>query len=240
MAAPRYRVAMGRVAATLSVKPYEQLVVYVGGNGSGPTGGFDGGAQAGIGEISSSDLAGAGGGGASDVRTSTALDDRVVVAGGGGGAGSGPFYIGRDALPFGGKGGALNGGKGGGGSKCRERGRTGERLDNCGYGGAGGTQSAGGAGGMSGNSELLYGHQTHICGADGTKAPAEPAETVEGIRRIRWRRRRWRRRLLRRRWRWRRCLSARVPGFRRRRRRRIVVRRARRERRKDVEGIESR
>jgi hypothetical protein len=78
----------GRVVATLSVKPNEQLIVYVGGNGSGPTGGFNGGAEAGIGEISSTDLVGAGGGGASDVRTGTALDDRIVVAGGGGGAGA--------------------------------------------------------------------------------------------------------------------------------------------------------
>jgi hypothetical protein len=155
----------GRVVATLSVKPNQQLIVYVGGNGSGPTGGFNGGAEAGIGEISSSDLAGAGGGGASDVRTGTALDDRIVVAGGGGGAGTNSE--GRDSTPFGGKGGALTGGKGGGGSKCRERGHGGYRLDNCGYGGAGGTQSAGGAGGMSGTHSCYYGHQTHICGADG-------------------------------------------------------------------------
>jgi len=159
----------GRVIATLSVKPHQHLIVYVGGNGSGPTGGFNGGEEAGIGEVSSSDLAGAGGGGASDVRTGTALDERIVVAGGGGGAGGGPFYIGRDATPFGGKGGELIGGSGGGGSKCRARGRTGERLDNCGYGGAGGAQSAGGSGGMSGTHSCYYGHQTHICGADGTQ-----------------------------------------------------------------------
>lgn len=160
----------GRVVATLSVKPYEHLIVYVGGNGPGPTGGFNGGAQGGIGELSGSDLSGAGGGGASDVRAGgTSLGDRVLVAGGGGGAGGGPFYVGHDAPPFGGKGGAMTGGNGGGGSKCRARGRTGERLDNCGYGGAGGTQNAGGSGGISGTHHCTYGRQTNICGVGGTQ-----------------------------------------------------------------------
>ncbi len=157
----------GRVVATLSVTPQEQLTVYVGGNGSGSTGGFNGGAAGGIGDVSGEDIDGAGGGGASDVRTGPRLADRIVVAGGGGGGGG--LHVESDGANFGGKGGGLVGASGGGNRKCRERGRSGERLDNCGGAGGGGTQTAAGSGGMSGTHSCYYGHQPKLCGADGTE-----------------------------------------------------------------------
>jgi len=111
----------GRVQATLSVTPGQELQVNVGGAGGWRRGGFNGGG----GDRS---IVGFGGGGASDIRVGTAaLPDRVVVAAGGGGAGWG-------ATPVGGAGGAGGGLEGGAGA------------DACGAGGGGGTQTAGGAG----------------------------------------------------------------------------------------------
>ncbi len=126
----------GRVTATLSVVPHERLIVYVGGNASGATGGFNGGGSGGPGEVYSGSYStvGAGGGGASDLRTDPGkLSDRVLVAAGGGGAGGGDH--GGSSTGIGGKGGGLIGGSGG--SSCPI----------CGSGGSGGTQKAGGSGG---------------------------------------------------------------------------------------------
>jgi hypothetical protein len=118
----------GRVVATLEVYPQEALWIYLGGNGSGSTGGFNGGAAGGTGEISGSAIDGGGGGGASDVRTSSGpLSTRILVAGGGGGGG-GDEQLRDDGSNAGGDGGGLVGARGLGPSKCRERGRNGYRL----------------------------------------------------------------------------------------------------------------
>ncbi|MGA8574213.1 MAG: glycine-rich protein [Candidatus Cybelea sp.] len=71
----------GYVKATIPVTPGESLAVFVGGNSSGSSGGFNGGGNSGV-------RRGYGGGGASDVREGgDAFAHRVIVAGGGGGAG---------------------------------------------------------------------------------------------------------------------------------------------------------
>lgn len=75
----------GRVQATIDVTPGTTLNIYVGGHGSGSSGGFNGG---GGGNLNNNPGAG---GGASDIRIGgTALSDRVLVAGGGGGQGKQP------------------------------------------------------------------------------------------------------------------------------------------------------
>ena len=112
-------VAMGK----LTVAPGDTLYVEVGGAGSVPQGGFNGGGNGGdVGYISE-----AGGGGASDVRTVSrsqtgSLDSRLIVAGGGGGSGY-PASSGGNA------------GQNGGG------------FPDAAAGGRAGTQLAGGAGG---------------------------------------------------------------------------------------------
>ncbi len=69
----------------LSVTPGQILNIYVGGQGTASTGGFNGGGTGG----NSSGNGGGGGGGATDVRVGgTVLANRVIVAGGGGGAGA--------------------------------------------------------------------------------------------------------------------------------------------------------
>jgi hypothetical protein len=146
----------GRVVATLNVTPQEQLLVYVGGPGSGSIGGFNGGGAGGAGEVSNEEIEGAGGGGASDVRTSYPLGNRIVIAGGGGGGGG--IYTKRLGSNFGGKGGGLIGGSGGSSSKCRKYGV-------CGQGGGGGTQSAGGIGGDAGSGWCK--DDNEFCGGDG-------------------------------------------------------------------------
>jgi len=99
----------GRVSALIPVTPGERLAVYVGGNASGPNGGFNGGGDGGAANYSAY---GYGGGGASDVREYPgSLSTRIVVAGGGGGAG-GAVWFEHDAAG-GGKGGGLIGGAGG-------------------------------------------------------------------------------------------------------------------------------
>jgi hypothetical protein len=131
----------GRVSAVIPVTQGERLYVYVGGGGSGPDGGFNGGALGGEGYYCPSGCSGFGGGGASDIRAKgTALNDRILVVGGGGGEG-GIFYVSGGA---GGLGGGSTGGSGGAGygSGCG------------GFGGAGGTQRSGGEGGRGG---LCYG-----------------------------------------------------------------------------------
>jgi hypothetical protein len=129
----------GRVVAVIPVTPGERLAVFVGGEGSDTSGGFNGGGNGG-------DAAydcychGYGGGGASDIRRrGDKPRDRVLVVGGGGGQG------GRGSLDSsqggaGGKGGPSTGGAGdpGGG-------------DNSGGGGSGGSQHRGGIGGSGGD-----------------------------------------------------------------------------------------
>jgi hypothetical protein len=144
----------GRVYAVIPVTPGETLVVYVGGNGSGTNGGFNGGGSSapfGSGEK------GFGGGGASDVRQGGAsLGDRIVVSGGAGGAGEAISH-GADT---GGKGGGEIGGTGGCGLGS---GRSGYCSSYGGFGGNGGTQSAGGQGGAGGKCFVGSGTQ----GGDG-------------------------------------------------------------------------
>jgi hypothetical protein len=128
----------GRVWAIIPVTPGENLAVFVGGEGSRPSGGFNGGGD-GTGEGC---CAGYGGGGASDVRASgDALQDRIVVAGGGGGA-EGSGYPSEGGV----------GGKGGAGSDGYNT--TGHGSG--GYGGGGGTQKSGGDGGAGGGYSGSY------------------------------------------------------------------------------------
>ncbi|MGA7200445.1 MAG: glycine-rich protein, partial [Candidatus Cybelea sp.] len=128
----------GRVSAVIPVTPGEVLAVFVGGNGSGSTGGFNGGGGGGT-PTSCGDYCGYGGGGASDVRLGTKLNDRIVVAGGGGGKGGNGDGSGGP----GGKGGGKTGGAGGMGTGSRY-------YWPGGAGGSGGSQHHGGAGGAEG------------------------------------------------------------------------------------------
>jgi hypothetical protein len=122
--------------ATIDVTPDDTLQVNVGGggaegtsNGAVSAGGFNGGADSGIGTNT-----GGGGGGASDIRTGHfALADRIIVAGGGGGAGA-------DNGAAGGAGGGIVGGNGGAAAGGISNGQ----------GGLGGSDSSGGDGGAAG------------------------------------------------------------------------------------------
>ena len=102
------------VTGTYSVSGGDVLNIYVGGQGTLTTAGFNGG---GINAANSS----AGGGGASDVRfNGTALTDRIIVAGGGGAGGNGGCFgntvAGGNGGPGGGNGVAgTNSSAGGGG-----------------------------------------------------------------------------------------------------------------------------
>lgn len=136
----------GRVSAIIPVTPGETLDVFVGGQGSGTQGGFNGGGSA-VG----SGLDGAGGaGGASDIRvTPGSLSDRILVAGGGGGqGGSNPENPRLGRWGCGGGGGLTTGGSGGHGYDPYKGGG----------GGSGGTQSQGGAGGAGGHGSIGYGY----------------------------------------------------------------------------------
>lgn len=116
----------GRVKAAIPVKPGQALRIFVGGSGSYPSRGFNGGGD------------GANrGGGATDVRDGDDLSDRILVAGGGGGVGP--------ALGGGGTDG------GGGGGKKGGNGHGGAFSGGIGSPGQGGTQNKGGAGGASGS-----------------------------------------------------------------------------------------
>ena len=71
--------------ASIPVTPCQILQINVGGSGSCPTGGFNGGGNGQIPSIASN--VSCGGGGASDIRTTPyALPNRLIVAAGGGGA----------------------------------------------------------------------------------------------------------------------------------------------------------
>ncbi len=102
------------VSGTYAVSGGDILNIYVGGQGTLTTGGFNGG---GVNAANSS----AGGGGASDVRfNGTALTDRIIVAGGGGAGGNGGCFgtavAGGNGGPGGGNGVAgANSSAGGGG-----------------------------------------------------------------------------------------------------------------------------
>jgi hypothetical protein len=132
----------GRVTAIVPVSPHEKLFVYVGGDGVGHTGGFNGG---GSGSDPDSPT-GLGGGGASDVRErGQALSRRILVAGGGGGAGGDGFGYTYHDYANGGKGGGLLAGSG----------EAGEAGSSSSQGGGGGSQSVGGSGGAA-QSECPY------------------------------------------------------------------------------------
>lgn len=146
-----------RVYAILPVKPEEKLFVFVGGQGSPGSGGFNGGGAGGRGAIFGHHYPhGGGGGGASDLRLAhRGLLDRILVAAGGGGAGqfgwAGFSHGGDDPGGNGGPGGGSIGGSGTGGGVYSDEGA----------GGSGGTQSAGGAGGAGGEGDIGYGDGGH-------------------------------------------------------------------------------
>ncbi|MFY9739833.1 MAG: hypothetical protein WAK11_12410 [Candidatus Cybelea sp.] len=145
----------GRVHAVIPVTPGETLVVYVGGDASESTGGFNGGGSGGYGDSN-----GYGGGGASDVREGgDGLANRILVAGGGGGQGGGNYY-----KPFGagGQGGGKTGGAGAKGGFSPYGSGNGSHYS--GGGGGGGTQDNGGAGGSEGTGPTCYG----VPGDDGS------------------------------------------------------------------------
>ena len=81
----------GQVTGLLPVTPGETLYLYVGGEGSELSGGYNGGGDVEV--CGGTEVIAAGGGGASDIRQGgTGLANRTVVAGGGGGvAGNGAF-----------------------------------------------------------------------------------------------------------------------------------------------------
>lgn len=121
----------GFAEGDLAAAPGTVLNIFVGGAGSGATGGFNGGGAGG------SALAG-GGGGASDVRIGgSEPSNRVIVAGGGGGAGR------AGCEPSDVTGG--NGGAGGGGAG--QNGANATQIIGFAGGGGGGTTSAPGAAG---------------------------------------------------------------------------------------------
>ena len=129
----------GRVYAIIPVTPGEKLAIFVGGEGTLPSGGFNGGGSSGAGY---GRFPGYGGGGATDIREGgSGLANRIVVVGGGGGQGSydGP----KDGI--GGKGGGNIGGAGGVGSGY---------YGLAGGGGGGGTQDRGGFGGSGGQGQV--------------------------------------------------------------------------------------
>jgi hypothetical protein len=79
----------GRISAVLPVVSRERLAIYVGGNGSGISGGYNGGGDGGTDD----NPFGRGGGGATDVREhGNGFASRILVAGGGGGAGADGNY----------------------------------------------------------------------------------------------------------------------------------------------------
>src|SRR5580700_10088407 len=138
-----------RVSAVIPVTAGEKLYIFVGGNASKGSGGFNGGANGGSDGCCVGEGGGGGGGGATDVRAGgTSLSDRILVAAGGGGEnGQG----GR-----GGKGGGLSGGNGGVGKSAY--------YECNGKAGRGGSQTAGGVGGAGSDCAYTPGGN----GANGT------------------------------------------------------------------------
>ncbi|MBV9263251.1 MAG: hypothetical protein JO324_02945 [Candidatus Eremiobacteraeota bacterium] len=144
----RFRGRGGRIFAVIPVTPGEQLVVFVGGQGGQPNGGYNGGGAGVYGTDTSY-----GGGGASDVRESgDKLRDRILVVGGGGGQGT--FFGDVDGKHgAGGAGGGTTAGSGRDGKGMITRGYT-----TAGEGGGGGTHYGGGLGGAGGGGGYQYGH----------------------------------------------------------------------------------
>lgn len=136
------------VAGKINVTPGDTLYVEVGGAGSNPQGGFNGGGDGGDQVY----ISAPGGGGASDVRTiarglTGSLDSRLIVAGGGGGSGYPAAGGGNAGQPgFGYPDLAAGGGAGTAGAG----GAGGCTSDNLGCGSPG-TKGAGGTGGFSGD-----------------------------------------------------------------------------------------
>lgn len=131
-----------RIVGSYAVSSGTPLYVYVGGNGSNASGGFNGGGSPGV-PVGSARQAG--GGGATDIRTLPAADagslaSRVAVAGGGGGA---AFGQGGDA---GQPGSGSDSSPGGGGAATQSAGGAGGAYSTY-NSGAPGTLGAGGAGG---------------------------------------------------------------------------------------------
>ncbi|MFN8393529.1 MAG: HYR domain-containing protein [Bacteroidia bacterium] len=117
----------GRVQCDLAVTPGEVLYIYVGGQGTDNTGGYNGGGTPGT------NANYGGGGGGTDIRRGgTTITNRILVAGGGGGSASNCGTWTAE----GGHGGGLVGGSG-----CVFS------CSSCQYTGSGGTQSAGGIAG---------------------------------------------------------------------------------------------
>ena len=147
----------GYAKGYLAVTPAQVLNIYVGGQGTHPTGGWNGGGQGGIiGDPLYASDEGYGGGGASDVRVGgTALANRVIVGCGGGGA-SGANGGGGGGQGTAGGNGTISGG-GAGGAGCINTwwglsGGNGTAGSNGqgGSGGSGGTYGPGGGGGGGG------------------------------------------------------------------------------------------
>jgi hypothetical protein len=139
----------GRVHAVIPVTPGEKLVVYVGGDGMGHLGGYNGGGP-GYRSTSSGNSHAYGGGGATDIREGgNSLDDRVLVAGGAGGQGGLDYSYGV-------------GGQGGG--RTAGSGAPGFYSPQAGAGGSGGAQKSGGRGGGGGTGSYGSGES----GGDGS------------------------------------------------------------------------
>jgi hypothetical protein len=153
----------GQVTGLLPVTPGETLYIYVGGEGSEASGGYNGGGDPET--CSGTEVIAAGGGGASDIRQGgTGLANRVVVAGAGGGvagngggayqstagSGAGGGITGQMALTVTGSGPCTRGGAGTAVS-----------------GGAGGNNSCWCSGGLVGGSGSLGVGGSSICAPSG-------------------------------------------------------------------------
>ena len=134
------------VTGTVAVTPGQVIQVRVGGQGSCPASGYNGGGAGG--PSSTPNNPGCGGGGSSDIRTAPFLNgNRIAVASGGGGMGGGT----TDAQ--GGAGGCANGtagqspfGQGGGGASAAAGGTGGPGWNASAQAGAAGIVGIGGAG----------------------------------------------------------------------------------------------
>ena len=113
------------ITGNINVTPGQTLQINIGGEGSCPSAGFNGGGLDGSANTTSN--GGCGGGGATDIRTTSfQINNRIIVAAGGGGMGGG------DADAVGGGGGCVSGTTG---------------TSPFGVGGGGASQTSGGSGG---------------------------------------------------------------------------------------------
>jgi len=141
----------GRVSAVVRVTPQETLYVFVGGNASASSGGFNGGGRgASVSQLYYPSYDSYGGGGASDVREAGAgLRHRILVAAGGGGQGGFDTDQGAN-WGDGGWGGGKTGGAGEKGGCSLRRCLRNDYDEQAGGGGGGGGQAYGGSGGSYG------------------------------------------------------------------------------------------